>query len=161
MTAGGSCPVSPYTPSDPSQQFVGGYGSGPVYSSGIGATYTTPSGTYFGAFYARADQGSDPTLVRGRDLETNQTVLFARSPYGKYPGTPIGTVVGVDTVLGQQIQLHTEVRLDPSDQSRVNGGWEVLQGVAKGASGCIGFQVDGFNADGKAFTEVFVMSYLL
>jgi hypothetical protein len=161
VPVGGICPDTPYTPSDPGRNFVGGYGSGPVYSSGIGARFATPSGNYFGAFYARADQGSDPTLVRGRDLETNQAVLFARSPYGKYSGTPIGKVVAVDTVLGQQVQLHAALLLDQSDQSRFNGGWEALQGFANGASGCIGFQVDGFNADGTVFTEVFVISYLL
>lgn len=158
VQAGGLCPDGPYTPFDPRSR-AWGYGRGPIYSEGSGTRYVTPVGTYFETVYAAGAPTSGPVLIRARDLKTNQAVVFA-APDNFYSGTPIGKVVGTDTVIGKLVQLHAELLLDPSRESQADG-WEVVQGFPKGASGCIGFQVDGFNANGKAFTEVFVVSYTL
>jgi hypothetical protein len=102
-------------------------------------------------------------LIRGRDLKTNQAVVFARSPY-PYLGeaTPSGDVIGTDEVLGVRVELHPEVLLDPSQlPPPPDNAWGSLQGYPTGSSGCIGIQADGFNADGSAFSEVIVVNYLI
>ena len=157
VQAGAVCPDGPYTPFHQFDPWWG-YGSGPVYSEGSGTTYGTARGTYFETIYSSDAGISGPALVRARDLQTNQTVVFVQ-PDNYNSGTPIGKTVGVDTVIGQVVQLHAELLLDPSRESVE--GWQVIQGLPKGSSGCIGFQINGFSPAGKAFTEVFVVSYLL
>lgn len=160
---GAACPESPFN------LYLGypaGYGTGPVYAQGSGTRYVTDSGTYFDTGYWLGywygDEGvSGSVLIRARDLKTNQLVVFARSPYGSVAGTPSGEMKGTDVVIGQRVELRSELLLDPTQLNRNVDVWETLQGFPKGTSGCIGFQADGFLANGSAFMEVIVVSFLI
>jgi hypothetical protein len=157
---GGPCPQSPLAYDD--RGYFEGYGTGPVYAKS-GHRYGLNSGTYFATSYRSGQPVSGLVLIRGRDLKTNQPVVFAKSPYPQVStGTPSGNVIGTEVVLGVRVELHPELLLDrsvllppPSD------AWEAIEGFPNGSSGCIGIQADGFNADGSAFSEIIVVNYLL
>jgi hypothetical protein len=102
-------------------------------------------------------------LIRVRDLKTNELVVFARTPYpADSPATPSGNVIGTEIVLGQRVELHPELLLDPSQLlPPPKHAWEALEGFPAGSSGCVGIQADGFTIDGKAFSEVIVLNVLL
>lgn len=174
VNPGAACPESPY---DLSNGYPGGYGSGPIYAEGSGARFVTESGTYFDTTFGlgyfdlhpeTAFPVSGPVLIRARDLATNQTVMFGVPPFAnflnqhQYPANPdevskvSGTEVLTDTVVGVPIHFYTELVLE-----QAHPWWETMEGLPKGASGCIGIQADGFNADGTAFSEVIVVNYLL
>ena len=146
------------------QGVYGGYGDGPVYASGTGNRYGLPSGTYFDSVYWVDPEGSGLILIRGRDLKTNQTVVFAKPPFPSVTatGSPSGKVTGTEVVLGVTVELHDELLLDPSLLLPPPADyWAVTQGFPTGSSGCIGIQADGFLANGSAFTEIIVVNYLL
>ncbi|HEV2475970.1 MAG TPA: hypothetical protein VGX22_05480 [Candidatus Dormibacteraeota bacterium] len=138
-------------PNDPCPQNMGtnsrGYtlGSGPVYADGGNAT-TTNWGTYFDVTYFTAPDLTGLVLIRGRDLrDANIHVVFV----GKYGAGP---VVGNDPDPQGGAQ-HDELLLDashPSQHLNADGMWAVRQGLAKSASNCYGFRVDG-----RGFTETF------
>jgi hypothetical protein len=159
VNPGDECPESPFN------LYLGypaGYGSGPVYAKGSGYRYVTDSGTYFDTKYWLGDvEVSGPVLIRARDVKTNQSVVFAKSPYGSVAGTPTGETMGTAVVIGQTVELHAELLLDPTQLTTDVQDWETLQGFPKGTSGCIGFQVDGVLANGSAFSEVIAISYLM
>lgn len=157
---GGPCPQSPLAYDD--RGYFEGYGTGPVYAKS-GHRYGLNSGTYFATSYRSGQPVSGLVLIRGRDLKTNQPVVFAKSPYPQVStGTPSGNVIGTEVVLGVRVELHPELLLDPSLRlPPPNEGWEALEGFPNSSSGCIGIQADGFNADGSAFSEIIVVNYLL
>jgi hypothetical protein len=157
---GAPCPQSPLVYDD--RGYFEGYGTGPVYAKSA-LRYGLNSGTYFSTSY-RSDQSvSGLVLIRGRDLKTNQPVVFAKWPYQQVSkGTPSGNVIGTELVLGVRVELHPELLLDPSLRlPPPNDAWVGLEGFPNGSSGCIGIQADGFNADGSAFSEIIVVNYLL
>lgn len=82
-------------------------------------------------------------LIRGRDLRTNQTLIFT-GPYAA------GQVVGTDIVNGKTVQQRPELVLDmsrPPDTPSIPGEytWRFLTGAPSDSSGCVGFQIDGEN----------------
>ena len=102
----------------------------------------------FGDYYdvsADTKQGlRGPVLIRARDLKVaNHPVVFV-SDWG------VGPIFGTDPEFGPQ---YTELALDTShppasvyplnNQQYVEWNWR--QGVAKGWTGCVGFQIDGKN----------------
>jgi len=115
------------------------YGSGPVYLAG-GRSVSDPWGTYW---YLAAV--SDPTItglivVRGRDLRTGQPVVFV----GNWSSGP---VLGTDAIDGKLVQQHVELLLDRRHppQNTIQTGtvtWGFTAGLAAGASGCTGWQID-------------------
>ena len=138
-------------PNDPCPQNMGtnslGYalGSGPVYADGGNPT-TTNWGTYFDVVYFTAPDLTGLVLIRGRDLRNaNLHVVFV----GQYAAGP---VVGNDPAL-QAGAKHDELLIDashPPQHLNRDGMWPVRQGLAKNASNCYGFRVDG-----QSFTETF------
>jgi hypothetical protein len=157
---GGPCPQSPLAYD--AQGYFEGYGAGPVHAKS-GHRYGLNSGTYLATSYRSDQPVSGLVLIRGRDLKTNEAVVFAKSPYpGVSTGTPSGNVIGTEVVLGVRVELHPQLLLDPSVLlPPPSDAWEALEGFPNGSSGCIGIQADGFNADGSAFSEIIVVNYLL
>jgi hypothetical protein len=143
----------------------GGYGGGPLYAQGSGQRFGVNSGTYFTtSFWADYSYTGRLVLIRGRDLKTNQSIVFAKSPYpgAVSSGIPSGNVLGTEVVFGVKVELHPELILDASVRlPPPNDAWEALEGFPNGSSGCIGIQADGFNGDGSAFSEIIVVNYLL
>jgi hypothetical protein len=102
------CPASPFNLDQ--GIFPAGYGSGPAYAQGSGARYVTDKGTYFDTGIWLGTPVSGPVLIRARDLATNQSVVFGRSPYSMWdPATPSGKDVRTDTVIGQAVHFHEEL----------------------------------------------------
>lgn len=148
LKAGEPCPEGSYT----SWQ----YGNGPVYilSFSYGTSTTATSwGTYWhGTIKTDADL-TGLVLVRGRDLRTNQPVVFV----GQFASGP---VAGKDTVDGKTVQQHLDLVLDTSHPPYARDAstpivWPMTPGLASGESGCTGWQFDG-----PALSEVIVTSHV-
>jgi hypothetical protein len=173
VAPGAVCPESPFLTDDVG--FPLGYGAGPLYASGSGARFVTPSGTYFDTGYGLGyfdlhpefhPPVADVVLIRERDLVTNQTVVFGSPPFEnfwsghvkpEYPSQvsmPSGIEVRTDTVVGVPVHFYSDLVLDPA-----RPWWETMEGLPKGSSGCIGIQADGFLIDGSRFTEVIVVRH--
>jgi hypothetical protein len=160
---GTACRVGPLV-NTPKESALGpltyGDGHGPLYAEGTGDRYTTSWGTYILTDYVVRPPFRGLILIRARDLQTNQVVVFAHNPLFNdfYPSMPSGDVVGSDLVLERQVQLYTELAIETENMYRAPGNWwpiaVTLQGFPKGSSGCIGFQVDS-----PSFAEHFVVSY--
>lgn len=160
--AGAACPIGPLLNS-PGATGLGplsyGDGLGPVYAEGTGLRYATSWGTYILTGYVVRPPFAGLILIRARDLQTNQVVVFAHNPLNTdyYGAIPSGLVAGMDFVLEHHVQRYTELALQPQNMYTDGLYWPtigVLQGFPSGSPGCIGFQVDGAN-----FTEHFVVSY--
>lgn len=145
------------------QGYYSGYGIGPVFASGSGQRYGLASGTYIDTKYWTAPEVSGLVLIRGRNLETNEPIVFAKPPYPAVgTGTPSGTVAGTEVILGVRIEFHEDLLLDTSQLLPApDDSWETIQRFPPGSSGCVGIQADGFNADGSPFSEVIVVNFLM
>ena len=156
LRSGDPCPDGP--------EASGLWGSGPVYdaqgwaqpktANELTGGFSTTWGGYWYRTYIVGDQVSGPILGRGKDLRTNQPMIFV----GNYA---TGSVVGSETVDGRSAQQHPEIVLDmshpPSKPTAAHKlEWPVIIGVPKGSSDCVGFQLDG-----PGFTEIWVVYVLL
>src|SRR5438132_3714191 len=163
IDAGAACPAGPILES-PSGSELGplayGDGVGPVYAQGTGPRYATGWGTYILTAYVVRPTFTGLILIRARDLQTNQMVVFAHNPVNKdyYGAIPSGNVAGKDFVLEHQVLTYTELALQTENMfTEVAAFWPlagILQGFPNGSSGGTGFQVDG-----AGFTEHFVVGY--
>jgi hypothetical protein len=125
------------------------YGHGPVYVAG-GSSVSDAWGTYWYLGAVTDAKLTGLVLIRARDLQTGQAVVFV----GKWA---TGTVVGTDTLDGkldqQRVELLLDTRHPPQNTlGRGNWTWGFTAGLAKGGSGCTGWQID---ATGST-TEVIV-----
>lgn len=164
---GAACPIGPLIDT-PRESGLGpltyGDGLGPVYTPGSGLQYFTAWGTYIYTGYVIRPPFAGLVLIRARDLQTNQRVVFARDPLlgDLFPSVPSGENAGTDFVLEHTIQRYSELVLQTQNMYKgpTSHGvpeWPVayqLQGFPIGSSGCVGFQ-----ADGHGFTEHFVVGY--
>ncbi len=154
-----ACPVGPSTTIRPrisvgqssSWDDVPVLGAGPVYGHG-GHTTATAWGTYFDVTAFTDPNLTGLVLVRGHDLESDRPLVFV-GPHAA------GNVVGTDTIDGHQVQQHLELVFDAGHHEAASGTskwgiWPIRDGLAKGESGCTGFQLDG-----AGFSEVFVSSH--
>lgn len=155
---GAACPASPV---NLYPGYFGGYGSGPIYADGTGFRYGLPSGTFFDTGYSPVSDFSGIVLIRGRDLITKQTVVFAKPPYPAVAtAIPSGKVTGTEKILGVKVELHDELLLDTSQLlPDPDAWWETVEGFPTGSSGCIGVQADGVTAEGAVFSEVIVLTF--
>ena len=162
IQAGAACPISlldsPFGPG--LGPLLYGDGVGPVYAQGTGLRYGTGWGTYIQTGYVVRPTFTGLILIRARDLQTNQVVVFAHDPLNQdyFGAIPSGDVAGKDFVNEQKVLTYTELALQTQNMYREAAAlWplaRILQGFPNGSSGCIGFQVDG-----AGFTEHFVVSY--
>jgi len=135
LQPGDACPV------DGPLDSKGRYGLGPAY--GVGASPTLNAwGAYWHVAVVIETRVKGLVLVRGRDLKTQQAILFGgANAYGPVdPNNP---------------QMHAEMVVDMSSQPNLARTAElsfpVTTGLAKGYSDCVEFQIDG-----RGFTEHFV-----
>ncbi|HYL07077.1 MAG TPA: hypothetical protein VEU76_00910 [Candidatus Udaeobacter sp.] len=168
LQPGATCPEGP---TSSAAQYHGGpplsYGGGPVYAN-RGLPAQDAWGTWVGIVYFIDPQNSGTILLRARDLGTGQAIVFADDPQniGTYaevsvPGTPAGKLVGThyDPVWHQTLKVYSEVVMVEPKAPQSRPGWPAsfaTAGVPAGASGCIGFQLDG-----PDFTEVYVVDELI
>jgi len=167
---GAACPVSPLTDVSSHGPEPLLFGEGPVYSTQLGAY--EPINTDWGTWTTLSlevdtTKVSGPILIRAEDLPTNQRVVFAQIPLAAPgeagDGIPTGKVIGTDVLQGTAEQFRPELVLDSSRPypGTKKGDWPVFKGYVgypRTATGCFGFQVDGFRVDGTTFTETLVVS---
>lgn len=151
LKASDQCPVSATKLIDYGGGNYTDYGAGPVYAVGAGPNFTK-WGSYFDILYVTDPELTGPVLIRGRDLRTNELVVFV-GPYAS------GAVVGTDMVDGKPAQQRADAVFDAGNHEHSNllvsgptrwGIFPVRQGVAADFSHCVGIQFDG-----PGFTEVF------
>jgi hypothetical protein len=120
---------------------TGLWGADPVYVAG-GQRTSSSFGDYYYVSAETKPGLTGPVLIRGRDLiAANHPVVFI-GPYGA------GPVYGTDPRFGTQ---YTELTLDTTHPTSVvypvksanYVNWLFTQGIAKGWTGCVGFQIDG------------------
>jgi len=127
---------------------TGLFGTDPVYAMG-GPHSSTTFGDYFDVSAMTKPGLVGPVLLRGRDLKVANHPIVFTGPYG------FGAVYGTDPVNGTQ---YTELVLDTAHPTKATYfvkdaeyvQWFWRQGIAKGWSYCVGFQIDG-----PTFSEVF------
>ena len=150
VLAGEPCPLTPLK-----AQAWGGqsgiYGAPPAGVAKAGFSFSNGWGRYWDMFAVTTANLTGPVLLRGRDLQTGQDMIFV----GKWA---YGPVVGTDQWDGPNVSQHRDLVLDPSKPPHEDAGpglakWSFVAGVARGASGCLGLQLDG--AD---FTETVVLA---
>jgi hypothetical protein len=150
LKASDQCPISPTKRIDYGGGNFTNYGAGPVYAVGASPT-TTKWGAYFDIQYVTDPELTGPVLIRGRDLRTNELVVFV----GQYAS---GVVVGTDMLDGKPAQQRADAVFDAGKHEHSNllvggptrwGIFPVRQGVAADFSHCFGIQFDG-----PGFTEV-------
>lgn len=132
VKAGDRCPESPLNQ-------YGLYGSWPVLGA-EGSAVSNAWGTYWYPAVVTDSKLTRLVLVRARDLHTGQPVIFV----GNWATGPL---VGTDTFDGVLVQQRGELVLDtrhPRVDTLGPGSytWGITAGLAKGASGCTGWQID-------------------
>jgi hypothetical protein len=152
LSASASCPDGP--------ESWGDYGIGPVMgaygwpqpetATERAGFFTNSWGTYFYDTFVTVAGLNGPILVRGRDLRTNQALIFVGA-------NAAGPLVGTDKVDGKSVQQHVYLVLDMNHPPSPAGAakhleWPVIVGISKQSSDCVGFQLDG-----PGFTETFVV----
>jgi hypothetical protein len=118
------------------------FGAGPVYADG-GPGSTSNWGDFYDVVWFTDPRLGGPVLIRGRDLVTNRDVIFTGAGAA-------GPTVATDPSQASPA-LRSELLLDASHPTLRENGYGVFhvrQGVPKGWSLCVGFQMDG-----AAFTE--------
>lgn len=157
LKPGDPCPESPSTAGyqDPAGHFsIGGlYGVGPAYLS-PGSGTSTDWGMYWYMAAATDAKLKGLVLVRGRDLRTNQRVVFVGA--NASGANAAGPAAGTDRLDGKEVVQQLELVFDTSHPSPNYVGvgtftWPFTAGLPKGESGCIGWQIDGLS-----FTESIV-----
>ncbi len=150
LLAGGKCRPDGLSPT------TGLYGQDPAYAQG-GPHTASSFGDYFDVSAATKPGLAGPLLLRGADLKVaNHPVVFLNSINSTKGVYAIGSVFGTDPSFGPQ---YTDLAIDTSVQNPnlvpVNGAsyleWFWRQGIARGWSYCVGFQIDG-----PTFSEDFV-----
>jgi len=168
VNAGDPCPVSPLTDTSAHSPVPLVFGAGPVYSTPVGIDTSTAWGTWMSlSLVVDNTIVSGLVLIRAKDLQTGEPVVFVRYPFSQVgdPGQGIaaGAVLGSQVVQQETVQLHPELVIDTS---RVyvgtrKGDWPIYKssmGLPKTAAGCIGLQLDGVLNDRTTFTELLVIS---
>jgi hypothetical protein len=123
-----------------------GYGNGPVYASGFIDLY--PTG-FDNEVWLIEPNYAGPVLVRGRQVDGQQAVLFAQPitfpgsaflPAGPAPGNPLTTL----QIIGDVVPFYSELDLPAASGGADGRFWRMFFGRTNiGVPGCYGFQVDG------------------
>lgn len=169
VKAGDPCPVSPLTDMSAHGAIPLAFGAGPVYATPLTIDLARTSWGTWMILSLEVDttMASGQVLIRAKDLQTGEMVVFARYPFSQVndpgQGIPAGKVIGSQDVHQETVQLHPEVVIDTSRVyvGTKKGDWPVYKtymGVPKSATGCVGFQVDGALTGGATFTELVVLS---
>jgi hypothetical protein len=139
LKARDQCPETPLN-ALPGGLFPSGlYGQGPVYLAG-GSSVSDAWGTYWYLAAVTTTPVTGLVVIRARDLRTGQPVVFV----GNWASGPIA---GMDMVDGKSTAQHTELVFDRRHPplNTIQAGtvtWGFTGGLAAGASGCTGWQID-------------------
>jgi hypothetical protein len=165
LSAGAACPVTitsksqkniqPVVDSGTAPQF--GYGSGPVYLSGIVFFYPTGINN---TVWLSTPEYTGPVLVRGSRLDRPSAVGFSAFSADWATGELLRTVdlhstsrTGQDVVVVRDVNVYSELDLPASDRPGAAGtSWRMwLTRTHIETPGCYAVRVDGLD-----FSEVFV-----
>jgi hypothetical protein len=147
VAPGNRCPLDPIILQD------GGLaiGFGPVYlvSTDVPAASQWGGWAAFEFVYSATVPGL--VLIRARDLQTGKSVAFVQFPLGPSGITATGRMQGIDHLLNRRVSMRSEaVFQDPAHTTPMGTQGklpplDVMVGVQRGASGCLGLQIDGPN----------------
>jgi hypothetical protein len=127
-------------------------GSGPVYRSGAVDVGRSDRGSWYAPTLIYAPQRPGLVLVRGRDLLTNQQIVFAQYSLGPSAAAATGPQLGTDQLNGKKIQLYSEAVLPDQSQTQPNSNADlILMFAVPRPTLCWGLQWDG-----PGFSETFV-----
>lgn len=132
LSAGDACPDNPGVNS------LGyDYGNGPVYFNGrLVPVIVSSWGYFYDLVYYSAPDLTGLVLVRGRDLRSERSILFA----DQYGGGAVVDTVGLEALHGELVLNVGHPRL--RDATTGYGIWYVRLGVPKGWTGCWGMQIE-------------------
>jgi hypothetical protein len=145
LAPGAQCPLTPIALHDPGLSV----GDGPVYLVSTDVPVLTDWGGWAAYKFVYTAKTPGLVLMRAKDLQSNQPVAFVQYPLGPSGITATGRVVGTDRLLNRTVSTHSEaVFQDPGHTTPMNDQGNVpplyvMFGLPKGASGCIGLQIDG------------------
>jgi hypothetical protein len=131
---------------DEADPTTGRWGSDPVFLVG-GQHVASPYGDYYDVSAWTKVGLAGPVLLRGQDLKVHAHPVVFVSRYAVAPIFTAGPVYGTDASFGPQYtELVLDTRYTPDAPLTVNGSnyvvWAWRQGIGKGWTGCIGFQID-------------------
>jgi hypothetical protein len=142
VAPGAACPASTSRYVDDAPGMVAG--RGPLYFAGGHGEGTTSWGDWlrFHMYYSFPGEPAGPVLIRARDLKVpGALVVFAANQLTPSDLLPAGRAVGFDTLQDRTLQMRTEAVVE--SPFKYWGFMQLLAGLQKGGSGCIGFQIDG------------------
>jgi hypothetical protein len=121
-----------------------GAGGGPVFKVTDVTVGTTNRGDWFAPtlFYVARSPGL--VLVRGRDLVTNQQLVFAQYSLGQSAVVATGQLLGTDQLNGKKIQLYPEAVVPDQSRTPQNSNADLIPMFAvPRPTLCWGLQWDG------------------
>jgi len=119
-------------------------GSGPVFKLTDVTVGTTDRGSWYAPILFYVARSPGLVLVRGRDLVTNQPLVFAQYSLGPSAAIATGSKLGTDQLNGKTIQLYPEAVLpDQSQTPQSNNADLILMFAVPGPTLCWGLQWDG------------------
>jgi hypothetical protein len=147
VARGAPCPLDPIILQDPGLAI----GFGPVYlvSSDVPAVSEWGGWADYEFVYSATVPGL--VLIRAKDLQTGKPVAFVQFPLGPSGITATGRVLGTDHLLNRRVSMRSEaVFQDPAHMTPMGAQGklpplDVMVGLQRGASGCLGLQIDGPN----------------
>jgi hypothetical protein len=145
--------VCPYTP-DSGNWTAGGTlaDGGPVFKVTGVTVGTTNRGDWFAPILFYVARSPGLVLVRGRDLVTNQPLVFAQYSLGPSAAIATGPQLGTDQLNGKKIQLYPEAVLPDQSRTPQNNNADLIPMFAvPRPTLCWGLQWDG-----PGFTGTFV-----
>ncbi|HKW07108.1 MAG TPA: hypothetical protein VJS19_06005 [Candidatus Dormibacteraeota bacterium] len=154
VAAGAPCPKSP----EVLRSLGMAFGDGPVFMANAEWLQSTDWGGWYSLTFAYEWRQDGLVLIRAHDLQSNAEIGFATYPLAPTGVVAVGARVQTVTAVGHTVQLRSETAFrDPPHTTPMDKKGDlppllVLQGLQKGSSGCIGFQIDG-----PDFTENFVL----
>lgn len=139
LQASDPCPETPLNGPVGSLFPSGTYGSGPAFIAG-GSSVSDAWGTYWYLAAVTDARVTGLMILRGQDLRTGQPVVFV----GRWASGP---VIGTDDLDGAVTPQHLDLLLDRRHPPLNTGHagtftWGFTAGLAAGASGCTGWQID-------------------
>ncbi|HEY0829593.1 MAG TPA: hypothetical protein VGE99_00535 [Candidatus Dormibacteraeota bacterium] len=130
--------------------------NGPVYMLWVGNPGTSGQGDWIEAELPYTASRGGPVLIRGRDLHTNQPLLFTQFPFGPSAVIAAGPVLGTDRVDLKTMQLHPEaVLLDPWHRQPVDRNGTMPLPIVM-FSMAVSTLCWGLQFDGPGFSETYV-----
>ena len=142
---GAACPLDPIVLQDPGLAI----GFGPVYLVSTDVPAVSEWGGWFAYEFVYSATVPGLVLIRAKDLQTGKRSAFVQFPLGPSAITATGRMLGIDHLLNRRVSMRSEAAFqDPTHTAPMGTQGklpplDVMVGLQRGASGCLGLQIDG------------------